>query len=164
MSCEISDQQIMEITNGAPRRYDGFRGGPKVGDRFNVIYTLDPTIHTLTVTFDGNNAINKSQVIDFSKGEAKFTSSGYGSFITIQTPITTNVTSRTVLGKDFLSIYSGQIIIQRYQGARWMGMDNSMTRSPSTAISATTQSFDCRHLTSDRFADIYKTVLKKYSN
>ena len=164
MSCKVSDQQIMEIREGDPKRYDGYRGGTKIGDRFNVIYTLNPTFPSFTIAFDGGADISKKNNIDLSQSEIKFTSFASGSFIVIKTPQAGGSTSQTVLGKDFLITYGGQLIFQRYEDNNWIGMDSAMTRSPDTAITTVTQSFNCRHLTSDRFADIYKTILKKYSN
>ena len=38
MSCKITDQIIIEVKEGKPKRYTNFRNEPKVGDKLSLIY------------------------------------------------------------------------------------------------------------------------------
>ena len=166
MLCKITDQIIVEVEEGKPKRFSGYHNQPKVGDKLSLIYrTFGEQLkfqlkHPSNVYFDTN--------INAEKGEARFQVASFydGS------ELLKYFFARLTIRKDSLSFQKYNIAggysleLERYYKSDWGGIFTAIYMGEPQVIT-----LDCRHRTDkiDEIIERYETypgklVIKNKSN
>jgi len=154
MSCKVTDQIIMEVKEGKPKRYSHYNNKPKIGDKLSLIYQTVGEKIKFQLKHPSEEYFNTQ--INADKGEIK---SRIASFYS-GGDILKYFLQRLTIRKDSLSFQTYNIAggysleLKRYYKSDWEGIFTAIYGGKPQVIT-----LDCRNIT-DKINEIierYKT-------